>query len=123
MNMQITTKPREGTFLWLLKIATAVLIFIIVAVHLKVNHDIQGLLSHEQVVQYYQSPLVLIMEGLFLITVLTHSLLGLRSIVMDLNPSKGVMQVLDFIFVAAGIGFTVYGIWLLRAVAAWRAGG
>ena len=119
MNQVSSPKSREGFTLWFLKIIAGLLIIVVLGVHLVINHLVApgGLLSYSDVVIYYQHPLVLIMEGFFLLVVITHCLLGLRSILLDLNPPNKTMRTLDILFVLIGIFASIYGIWLLFAVA------
>ncbi len=113
-----TSKPTENAWLWLLKILSGVLIIVILILHLIVNHFTapEGLLSHAEVVAYYQNPLIPIMEGFFLVFVVIHSLLGLRSILLDLRPSPPLLRIADGFLSIFGVGFIIYGLWLLMAV-------
>ncbi len=111
-------KSREGTWLWLYKIVAGGVIVILLGVHFVVNHLVapQGLLNYQDVLRYYTHPIVPVMEIAFLIFVISHALVGLRSIILDLNPSAGLLRVIDIVFVAAGVIFTVYGIWLVMVI-------
>lgn len=108
-------KSGEGTWLWLFKIITGPLIIIILLIHLVVNHLVAegGLLTWADVVCYYTNPLVPLMEIVFLILVVSHSLLGLRSVILDLKPSRAVLKVIDILFIIIGITAIVYGIRLI----------
>ena len=112
-------KNHEGSLLWLLKVGAGFLIILLLALHFVVNHLVApgGLLSYADVVQYYQAPIIPIIEGLFLIFVVTHALLGVRSIVLDLNPPQKIIRWLDVLFVLLGLFASAYGIWLLVVVA------
>lgn len=114
-----TPKPGENSWLWLLKILSGVLILVILIAHLIVNHFTapEGLLSYNEVVQYYQNPLIPIMEGFFLAFVVGHSLLGVRSILLDLNPSRQTLRLINGVLTLVGLVSFVYGIWLLFVVA------
>ncbi len=116
--MQSTPKSGENFWLWFLKIASGILILFILAIHLTVNHFAapNGLLSHREVVAYFQNPLVLFMEGLFLLLLVVHSLLGLRGIILDLNPPESTRRLIDIIFLIVGIIVSLYGWWLLATV-------
>lgn len=117
-------KAGEGYLLWFIKIVSGLLILIILLIHFLVNHYLapQGLLSHAEVVAYYRNyPIVPIMEGCFLVFVVVHSLIGTRSIILDLNLKQGIMRVIDALLVIIGAGAIVYGIWLLFAVLNWGA--
>ena len=113
-------KPQEGTFLWLLKIVAGLLIIIILGIHFYVNHLVApgGLLSYSDVLAYYQNPIIPIMEIIFLVFVVTHALLGLRSIVLDLNPSQVVLRWINIGFGLIGVFAIAYGTWLVLFVAA-----
>lgn len=121
MQTQSAPKPGESTWLWLLKIFSGLLILVVLIIHLVVNHFTapEGLLSFQDVINYYRNyPIVPFMEGFFLIFVIAHSLLGVRSIVLDLNPSKAFTKAMDVVLLVVGLGFSVYGIWLLYAIMA-----
>jgi succinate dehydrogenase hydrophobic anchor subunit len=120
INTQSVSVPRssETTWLWLLKIVTGVLLVLLLGIHLVVNHFVaeNGLLTYVDVVAYYQNPIIPIMEIGFLAIVVTHSLTGLRGIVLDLKPSRNFLRVFDIILVIAGISVVVYGIWLILVI-------
>lgn len=111
-------KPREGTWLWLYKMVAGGLIVVLLAVHFIVNHLVapEGLLTYNDVVRYYTNPIIPIMEIVFLILVISHSLIGLRSIIMDLNPSARLLRIIDIVFWIGGVAFTIYGIWLVVVI-------
>ncbi len=56
------------------------------------------------------------MEMTFLIAVVSHGLLGARSLLLDLKPSRSVLQAINISFLALGIVSIVYGIWLIRVI-------
>lgn len=114
------TKPksREGVGLWLVKIAAGLLIVIVMSIHFIINHAVVegGLLKYDDVIRYYNVWFVPIMEGIFLVVVVVHALLGLRSIVLDLNPSVKTAKGLDILFLVVGAAAIIYGIWLIIVV-------
>lgn len=57
------------------------------------------------------------MESTFLVLVVSHAFIGLRSIILDLHPSERVMAWIDRALVLVGAGAVIYGIWLLRLIA------
>jgi succinate dehydrogenase / fumarate reductase membrane anchor subunit len=113
-------KPRsgEGAGLWFLKIITGVLVIVILFIHLVVNHVVVpgGLLSFTDVVNYYQNPLIPIMEIAFLVFVISHSLIGLRSVLLDLKPSNRMLKIMNWVLISLGGVATIYGIWLVLTV-------
>jgi len=120
-NAQNISAPRSGenTWLWLLKILTGPLLLILLGIHLVVNHFIAetGLLNYADVVAYYQNPFIPIMEICFLAAVVTHSLTGLRGIVLDLKPSRNLLKIIDYILALFGIAVIIYGTWLALVIA------
>lgn len=123
--MNLRTRPAESVWLWLAKILTGALIIIVLGIHLVVNHLVapDGLLNYADVVAYLSNPWVVVMETAFLILAVSHSLIGLRSIVLDLNPSRIVIRVLDGLFLAGGAAAVVYGVWLLLLISGRPEGG
>jgi len=113
-------KSGEGSGLWLIKILTGLLLIIILAVHFTVNHmlgSMAGLMTYEEVVIYYAKNLIIpLMEILFVIFVVSHALLGLRSILLDMNPSRKTLNVINWLFTIVGIVSIVYGIWLVIVI-------
>ncbi len=113
--------PRSGenTWLWLVKIITGPLLLVILAIHLTVNHFLgqTGLLSYADIVAYYRNPIIPAMEILFLATVVTHSLSGLRGIILDLKPTRNILRLIDWVLVILGVSAVVYGTWLALTIA------
>ena len=122
-SSQPVSGPRAGetTWLWLIKIATGPLLVLVIILHFTVNHmmgDLDGgLMSYQQIVAYYRNPLIPAIEILFLITVVAHCLIGLRGIILDLNPSRQVLNIVSWGLGLLGAGSVIYGIWLAIAIA------
>ena len=108
----------ENVWLWLIKIVTGPLLVVLLLIHFLVNHFISqtGLLTYADVVAYYHNPVIPIMEICFLAVVVTHSLIGLRGILLDLKPSRTVLRILNLFFVIAGISAVSYGLWLILTI-------
>lgn len=113
-----TPKPGENTWLWLYKMISGPLIIVILIIHFIVNHFIgqNALLSYQDVVNYYQIPIIPIMEIVFLALVVSHALIGLRSILLDMHPSKPALTAIDWLFTIVGAVSIVYGVWLIAAI-------
>lgn len=118
IGMHSAPKSREGAWLWMFKITAGIFIVILLAVHFIVNHLVAptGLLSYDDVLRYYQVPVVPVMEVIFLVFVVSHSLVGVRSIILDLNPSEELLRWIDRVLILAGAGFIAYGIWLVVVI-------
>jgi len=114
-------RPGENTWLWLIKIVTGPLLLILLGLHLAVNHYLgslpSGLMTHQDVVAYFRNPIIPAIEILFLATVVTHSLIGLRGIILDLNPSRSTLTIVTWFLVIFGISSVGYGVWLALKIA------
>lgn len=114
-----TAKRYEGTGRWLIKIIAGLLVVVFLGIHFVVNHLVApgGLLTYADIVRYYQNPFVVFMEISFLIVVVAHSFLGLRSILLDLNPSQAVLRWINTVLFITGTAAVVYGAWLALTIA------
>ena len=116
-----TPRPGETTWIWLIKMITGPLLVVLLALHLLVNHYLgssaSGLMTYEDVIHYFQNPMIPVIEILFLITVVTHSLIGLRGIVLDMNPSRPILRIVTWFLSSLGILSIAYGIWLALTIA------
>ena len=114
-------RPGETTWIWLIKIVTGPLLVLVIGLHFVVNHYMgsmhSGLMTYSDVVAYYQNPIIPIIEIVFLATVVTHCLIGLRGIILDMNPSRTVLRVVNWLLVILGVFSVGYGIWLVLAIA------
>ncbi len=114
------TNPRsgEGAGLWFLKILSGLMIIVVLLIHLVVNHLIVdgGLLSYSDVVAYYQTWFVPVMEVFFLVFVVGHAMMGLRSVLLDLRPSNKLLRWINWGLTAVGVIAVVYGTWLVIVI-------
>ena len=114
-------RPGENTWIWLIKIVTGPLLLVVLILHFGVNHYMgstpTGLMTYDDIVAYYQNPIIPAIEILFLATVVTHSLIGLRGIILDLNPSRRVLSIATWLLVILGVFSLGYGIWLAITIA------
>ena len=115
-------RPGENTWIWLIKMVTGPLLVIVLGLHFTVNHYMgsmsSGLMTYDDVIRYFQNPLIPAIEILFLITVVTHSLIGLRGIVLDMNPSRRILGIVTWLLMILGVSSVAYGIWLALTIAA-----
>jgi succinate dehydrogenase hydrophobic anchor subunit len=105
----------------LTKIVTGPLLLLILGLHLTVNHYMgslpSGLMTYEDVIRYFQNPLIVAIELLFLVTVVTHSLIGFHGILLDLHPSRKVLIVFTWLHAILGVAAVGYGVWLALTIA------
>lgn len=108
------------TLRWFLQAGLGILLIILLAVHLIVNHWAapQGLLSYTDIVRYYDHAGIIWMESIFLVVVTLHCLLGLHSILLDLNLRPVITHTLTGILILIGLIALLYGIWLIQIIEA-----
>jgi succinate dehydrogenase hydrophobic anchor subunit len=106
------------TLRWLFQAGLGIMLVILLSIHLIVNHWAapQGLLTYADVVRYYDTPGIAWMEAAFLIVVTVHCLLGLHSILLDLNMSAPITRVATWLLTFVGLTAIVYGVWLTRVI-------
>jgi len=115
INLQ---RPAENYSLWGLKILAGILVLGILGIHYVINHLVApgGLLTYADILAYYQKPIVPIMEITFLIFVVIHALLGVRSILLDMHLGKLLQKFMDAGLFTLGIAAIGYGIWIVIRV-------
>jgi len=118
-GFDVKSRMGESAGVWFFKVASGGLIILVLFIHLVVNHLIVegGLLTYSDVVKYYQTWIVPVMEVFFLIFVVSHSLLGLRSILLDLHPGNTALKWMNRGLLLLGVIAIVYGIWLVFVIA------
>jgi succinate dehydrogenase hydrophobic anchor subunit len=74
-------------------------------------------MTYEDVIRYFQNPIIVAIEILFLVTVLTHSLIGFHGILLDLHPPRTLLVISTWFHVILWISAIAYGIWLALTIA------
>ena len=107
------------TLRWLVQAGLGIMLVVLLSIHLIVNHWAapQGLLTYADVVRYYDTPGIAWMEAAFLVVVTVHCLLGLHSILLDLNLSARITRIATRLLSFVGLTTILYGIWLTRTIA------
>ena len=117
-NLKENPMNASFTLRWLVQAGLGIMLVILLAIHLIVNHWAapQGLLTYADVVRYYDTPGIAWMEAAFLIVVTVHCLLGLHSILLDLNLSARITRIATRMLTIVGLTTILYGIWLTRTI-------
>lgn len=107
--------------LWSITAISGVALLVLVTVHMVAHHfvveSIGGLRDYAQVLEYVSSPIILIVESAFLVTVTTHAMLGLRGVLFDLGPGPKARRRIDVGLVGLGLLTVAYGAVLLGTLA------
>ena len=104
--------------MWLWQAGTGALLVVFLALHMIANHFVVegGLRGYSDVVAYLSNPFVFVLETFFLIAVVAHALMGVRSLVLDLGISAETDRRLTRGLMLLGIGLIVYATWLMVLV-------
>lgn len=120
-NYPTGQRAGENAWLWLAKMITGPLLVLILALHLIVNHYMgsahSGLMTYNDIVAYFRNPLIPLIEIIFVTTVVTHSLLGVRGVILDMNPPQNVLAWVNAVLLLVGCSAIGYGIWLALVIA------
>ena len=82
-----------------------------------VLRSVGGLRSYHQVLEYIRHPAILTIESLFLLVVTVHAMLGLRGVVLDLDPSPRALRWIDIGLTTLGVLTLSYGFFLIGTLA------
>jgi succinate dehydrogenase / fumarate reductase, membrane anchor subunit len=107
---------------WILQAVTGALVLALVTLHMIANHFVvsRGLRDFQDVVAYLSSPIIVVLEVLFLVVVTWHGLLGLRAIIFDLGLSPRAERRVTRVLTAVGVAAVVYGLWLTAVIVSYR---
>jgi len=110
-------RSRTWTLTALSGIALLVLVTIHMVAHHFVVHEIGGLRTYEQVLEYLGNPVIVVLELALLVAVTIHAMLGLRSVLFDLGLSTRTKRIVTRGLVALGVLTIAYGIVLIGVLA------
>ena len=106
---------------WIATTLTGVALLVLLGVHMVANHfvveSVGGLRSYRQVLEYIRHPVILVTESVFLLVVTVHAMLGIRGVMLDLDPSPRARRWIDAGLIALGVLTIVYGSFLIGTLA------
>jgi succinate dehydrogenase hydrophobic anchor subunit len=106
---------------WIATTLTGVALLILLGVHMVANHfvveSVGGLRSYRQVLEYIRHPVILATESVFLLVVTVHAVLGVRGVMLDLDPSPRARRWIDAGLIALGVVTLAYGFFLIGTLA------
>jgi len=113
MENPFEQEPRASAS-WLWQVITGVALLLLLGLHFIANHFVAtgGLRDFADVASYLRTPVILVLEVLFLVVVTTHALLGVRGILLDFGLSARAEQWVSRALAVVGIVTIGYGLWL-----------
>ncbi len=117
-NQTDSSKSAGGGLLWLTQVLSGALLILVLGLHMVAHHFVVegGLRTYSDVLVYISNPLIFVIEVIFLVVVTIHAMLGLRAIIIDLEPGKGLLQAANIGLSILGVVILAYGIWLALAL-------
>ena len=117
MENPFAQEPKKS-MTWYWQVVTGIALLLLLGLHFIANHFIAagGIRDFADVVSYLRNPIVLVLEVLFLITVATHAMLGVRAIVIDFGISSQAEKRLSQVLTVIGVLTVAYGLWLTWAI-------
>ncbi len=110
---------RDRTWWW--TVGTGMALLVLLAVHMIANHfvvdEVGGLRTYHQVIEYIGHPVILVTEGVFLTVVTIHAMLGLRSVLLDVDMGPRARRRVDVGLWVVGSATVAYGVGLLLTLA------
>jgi succinate dehydrogenase hydrophobic anchor subunit len=100
---------------------TGVGLLLLLGVHMVANHfvvrSVGGLRSYHQVLEYISNPAIFTIEAIFLLFVTVHAMLGVRGVLLDLDPAPRTQRWIDIGLVTLGLATLGYGYFLIGTLA------
>ena len=110
---------RSRTWRW--TAITGVSLLVLVTIHMVAHHfvveEVGGLRTYRDVLDYVSTPIIFVIECVFLVAVTAHAMLGLRSVLLDFGLSERWRRLADRGLVVLGVVTVVYGFVLIGVLA------
>ncbi len=104
--------------MWFWQAVSGILLVILLGLHMVEQHFIAegGLRTYADVIAYMQRPWVVVWEVAFLVVVIVHMLMGVRSIALDTGLPARAARRLTTALVIVGLLLLGYGLYLTFAI-------
>jgi len=105
--------------MWIWQALSGIALTILLLVHMIANHYVVegGLRTYQDVIHYLSNPWIFGLETLFLIVVVSHALMGIRAVILDLGISARADTRLKYVLTALGILIIGYALILTGSLA------
>ncbi|HVF08347.1 MAG TPA: hypothetical protein VNC60_07210 [Actinomycetota bacterium] len=115
------SEPSTRSRGWRWTAITGLALLVLVTIHMVAHHfvvgSIGGLRTYADVLDYIRTPVIFVIEGVFLVVVTAHAMLGLRSVLLDFGLTERWRRLMERSLVALGVVTVVYGFMLLGVLA------
>lgn len=109
-----SAEPAARDWSWVQQAVSGALVLVLVTLHMIANHFVvpEGLRNFQEVVEYLSTPIIVVLEVAFLVTVTWHGLLGLRAVLFDFGFSSRTERAITRVLIVVGVVTVAYGLWL-----------
>ncbi|HZD81130.1 MAG TPA: hypothetical protein VE646_13965 [Actinomycetota bacterium] len=111
----------RSTRVWWWTAGTGAALLVLVTVHMVAHHfvvdRVGGLRTYHQVLEYIGDPAIFTIECFFLLAVTIHAMLGLRSVLFDLDMTRRFRRMIDAGLSVLGVATVAYGFFLIGTLA------
>ena len=113
MENQFERKPAPN-WGWVWQALTGIGLVVLLALHMIAHHFVvpEGLRNFQEVADYLTTPIIVVLEVLFLGAVTAHALLGVRAIIFDFGLSERSEKRVSRVLTIIGVLTVGYGLWL-----------
>lgn len=116
-----TTSSGSRSRSWRWTAGSGVALLVLVTVHMVAHHfvvhEVGGLRTYHQVLEYIGNPWIFTIESIFIVVVTIHAMLGLRSVLFDFGLSDAAKRWWNRALLVLGIATVAYGFVLIGVLA------
>jgi succinate dehydrogenase membrane anchor subunit len=111
---------KRSSWAWFWQSVTGVALILLLGLHMVAHHFVAegGIRDYQEVIQYLANPIIIVLEIAFLISVVAHAILGMRSILFDLGLSAQTERIVTLVGTVIAVLTVLYGFWLTYTVLA-----
>ncbi|MET0800186.1 MAG: hypothetical protein ABWZ53_03340 [Actinomycetota bacterium] len=106
---------------WRWTAITGVSLLVLVTIHMVAHHfvvdEVGGLRTYQHVLDYIRTPVIFVLESVFLVVVTVHAMLGLRSVLLDFGLSDRLRRLMERGLIVLGVLTVIYGFVLIGVLA------
>jgi succinate dehydrogenase hydrophobic anchor subunit len=121
MSVTRMPAPARSARAWRWTVGSGLALVVLAAVHMVAQHFVVdqtgGLRTYRQVLDYLSNPIIFTLECGFLVAVTVHAMLGVRGVLLDLDPSPRAARRIDRALWVVGTATVAYGLVLLTTLA------
>jgi succinate dehydrogenase hydrophobic anchor subunit len=111
-------ETNRGSLAWVYQAISGALVLVLITLHMVAQHFVvsTGLRNFADVIAWLSSPIMVMIEVLFLVVVTWHGLLGLRAVIFDFGLSERSERAITRVLYVVWAVTVIYGVWLLYTV-------